>query len=120
MTYYISTPTTESAPDRYIPSYNRGFIAAGSVFFHKSSQIWELQGIPRPIEFFGIRVKPGLYKVGNFTEKELEKNIFAREYLHFGNRGEVWYCSSTGSKKIRLRWRRCSLTEVRLRQILEN
>lgn len=119
MTYYISTSTVFT-PDSYIPSYNLGFIAAGSVFFHKSTQIWELQGIPRPIEFFGIRIKPGFYKVGNFTEKELERNIFAKEYLHFGNRGKVWYCSSTGSMEIRLRWRRCSLTEIRLRQILED
>lgn len=117
MSYYILVPT-EPSQDRYIPSYSCGFIAAGSVFFHKSTQIWELMGIPRPIEFFGIRIKPGRYKVGNFTKEELEaKNIFSREYLHFGKRGEVWYC---GSKRIRLKWRRCSLTEIRLRQILDD
>ena len=117
MPYYILT-TTYPNQDSYISSYSYGFIAAGSVFFHKSGQIWELVGVPRPIEFFGIRIRPGFYKVGNFTEEELkEKNLFSREYLHFGERGEVWYC---GSIRIRLRWRRCSLTEIRLRQILED
>lgn len=120
MPYYILVPT-EPSQDQYIPSYSYGFIAAGSVFFHKSGQIWELVGVPRPIiKFFGIRIRPGFYKVGNFTEEELKReNIFRREYLHFGERGEVWwYCSGGGSRRIRLKWRRCSLTEIRLRQIM--
>lgn len=119
MSYYILVPT-DPHQDPYVPSYNCGFITAGSVFFHKSSQIWEIVGIPRPIDFFGLMIKPGFYKAGNFTEKELRRNYFTKNYLHFGKRGEAWYCSSDGSKRIRLRWRRCSLTEIRLRQIINS
>lgn len=116
MSYYILI----SVRDPYTPSYNCGFVTGGSIFFHKSGQIWELEGVPVPKKLFGIRMTDR-YKAGNFTEEELStKNIFRLPYLHFGKRGAVWYCSSDGSERTRLRWRRCSLTEIRLRQIIDS
>lgn len=114
MSYYILISP------KYSPSCNCGFVSAGSIFFHKSGQIWELEGIPKPIRFFGIRMIDR-FKVGNFTEKELNgENYLELPYLLFEKRGKVWYCSSDGSRRIRLRWRRCSLTEIRLRQIINS
>ena len=119
MSHYILI-SQKPGRNNYSPSYNCGFLTAGSVFFHKSGQIWELEGIPKPIQFFGIRMIDR-YKVGNFTKEELNsRNYFELPYLHFGRRGKVWYCSSDGSRRIRLKWRRCSLTEIRLRQILDS
>ena len=84
---------------RYIPSYSRGFITAGSIFFHKSGQIWEL--------------------IGNPSEEELNTSLWDILHLRFGPGSKVVALRRGSDEAIRLRWRRCSLAEIRLREVME-
>lgn len=110
----------------YVPSYSKGFVTAGSLFFHKSGQIWELLGIPKShkiikAERAGETKDYHLHKVGNFTQHEKDVSFPDVLILEFGPRGKVT-ATTRDSKEapIRLRWRRCSMAEIRLREVIES
>lgn len=110
---------------RYIPSYSRGFIAAGSIFFHKSGQIWELMGLPKDWSVYGgnrtslLNSGISIVKVGNYTKKELDTSSHDTLHLRFGPGSKVVAVRRDSDEVIRLKWRRCSLAEIELRELLE-
>lgn len=110
---------------RYIPSYSRGFIAAGGLFFHKSGQIWELVGLPEEWSIYGgdqtilPNSRMAIIKVGNYTKKELDTFFPGVLHLRFGPGSKVVAIRSGSDEVIKLKWRRCSLAEIRLREMLE-
>lgn len=131
--HYILVSQDEPV-NRYIPSYSRGFITAGSIFFHKSGQIWELIGLPEIWSIYAkyqaslSNPKINLVKVGNSSEEELNTSFGSVLHLRFGP-GVLHLRFGPGSKvvalrrgsdeAIRLRWRRCSLAEIRLREVVK-
>ena len=112
---------------RYIPSYSRGFIAAGGLFFHKSGQIWELVGLPKEWSVYSERkdctVLPNsrmaIIKVGNYTKEQLDTFFPGVLHLRFGPGSKVVAIRSGSDEVIKLKWRRCSLAEIKLREMLE-
>ena len=112
---------------RYIPSYSRGFITAGSIFFHKSGQIWELIGLPEEWSIYATKChqaslsnsRVNLVKVGNSSEEELNTSLGDILHLRFGPGSKVVALRRGSDEAIRLRWRRCSLAEIRLREVMK-
>ena len=110
---------------RYIPSYSRGFITAGSIFFHKSGQIWELIGLPEEWSIYAKHQAPlsnpkiNLVKVGNSSEEELNLSLWDILHLRFGPGSKVVALRRGSDEASRLRWRRCSLAEIRLREVMK-
>ena len=121
--HYILVAQNEPVK-RYIPSYSRGFITAGSIFFHKSGQIWELIGLPEKWSIYAkyqaslSSPKIHLFKVGNSSEEELNLSLWDL-HLRFGPGSKVVALRRGSDRVIRLRWRRCSLAEIRLREVME-
>ena len=109
---------------RYIPSYSRGFITAGCLFFHKSGQIWELVGLPKEWTIYGKdqtslpNSRTVIVKVGNSTKQELFSSFPGTLHLRFGPGSKVVALRSD-SDEVKLKWRRCSLAEIRLREMME-
>ena len=110
---------------RYIPSYSRGFVTAGCLFFHKSGQIWELVGLPKEWTIYGgnhttlPNSRTVIVKVGNSTNLQLKNSFPGTLHLRFGPGSKVVAVRSGSDEVIRLRWKRCSLAEIRLREIME-
>lgn len=110
---------------RYIPSYSRGFITAGSIFFHKSGQIWELIGLPEEWSIYAkyqaslSNSRVNLVKVGNSSKEELNTSLWDILHLRFGPGSKVVALRRGSDEAIKLRWRRCSLAEIRLREVME-
>lgn len=122
--HYILVPKDKGRG--YVPSYSQGFVTAGSLFFHKSGQIWELLGIPKNNTFIKAE-RAGkvngcdLRKVGNFSQREKDLSFPDLLILEFGPGSKVT-ATTRDSKKppIHLKWRRCSLAEIRLREVIES
>ena len=120
--YYIRIPRDKGRG--YVSSYSGGFVAAGSLFFHKSGQIWELLGTPKDAI---IKAERGgevngcyVHKVGNFTQREKEVAFPTVLILEFGPGSKVTATTrDSNDPPIRLKWRRCSLAEIRLREVIE-
>lgn len=110
---------------RYIPSYSRGFVTADSLFFHKSGQIWELVGLPEEWSIYGgdqyvlPNSRMAIIKVGNYTKEQLDTSFSWSLHLRFGPGSKVVAVRRDSDEVIRLKWRRCSLAEIKLREILE-
>lgn len=108
----------------YIPSYSRGFITAGSLFFHKSGQIWELVGLPKSFwlycenDCYVNNGKTVLVKVGNFPQRAREIMFPDAWMLRFGPRSKVVALRRDSDEVLRLRWRRVSLAEVKAREMM--
>lgn len=121
--HYIRIPKNTGMG--YVPSYSEGFITAGSVFFHKSGQIWELLGFPKGhTEIRAEILNPTkdfyVHRVGNFTQQEKDFSFPEVMILEFGQRGKVTVTMrDSKNPPIRLKWRRCSLAEIRLREVME-
>ena len=121
--HYVRIPKNKGRG--YVPSYSDGFVTAGSVFFHKSGQIWELLGFPEGHpdirgEIVNRTEDCCLYKVGNFTQREKDLSFPDTMILEFGQRGKVTVTMrDSKDPPIRLKWRRCSLAEIRLREVME-
>lgn len=122
--YYIMMGLDEPTR-RYIPSYSRGFIAAGCLFFHKSGQIWELVGLPKEWSIYGgdqtvlPNSRMSIVKVGNSTKIQLETSFSQVLHLRFGPGSKVVAIRRDSNEVIRLKWRRCSMAEIRLREVIE-
>lgn len=122
--YYIMLPKNSTNTNRgYVPSYSRGFVTASSLFFHRSGQIWELLGLPKDCTIKAEMTSEAktytLHKVGNFTEREKSLTFSSVWALEFGPKGKVT-ASTCESKEppIQLKWRRCSIAEIRLREVI--
>ena len=122
--YYVMMGLDEPTR-RYIPSYSRGFVTAGSLFFHKSGQIWELVGLPKEWSIYGRdqtvlpNSRMSIVKVGDSTKMQLETSFPDVLHLRFGPGSKVVAFRRDSDEVIRLRWRRCSLAEIRLREMME-
>ena len=121
--HYIRIP--KNTGRGYVPSYSDGFVTAGSVFFHKSGQIWELLGFPKGhteirAEIVNQTEDCYVLRVGNFTQREKDLSFPDVMILEFGQRGKVTVTMrDSKDPPIHLRWRRCSLAEIRLREVME-
>lgn len=121
--HYIRIPKNTGMG--YVPSYSEGFVTAGSVFFHKSGQIWELLGFPKGhkeirAEILNPTKDFYVHRVGNFAQREKDLSFPGAMILEFGQRGKVTVTMrDSKNPPIRLKWRRCSLAEIRLREVME-
>lgn len=102
----------------YIPSYNCGFVLDGSIFFHKSGQIWEITGLPKEwtlrskyseyLSHFGKYMANTVYPLPPGYPDLCYSLTYVRGklYLKDGNTGEL----------TRLGWRRVPMAEILIRQ----
>ena len=121
-TYYLRLLTT--GENKYVPSYTDGFLVDRSLFFHKSGQIWELVGLPKEWSIYAGGTTPLLpgvvrVKIGNFSKRHLETSFPNLLHLRFGPDSKVVAVKRDSNEVIRLRWRRCSLAEIHLREMME-
>lgn len=102
----------------YIPSYNCGFVLDGSIFFHKSGQIWEVTGLPKEwtlqskyseyLSYLGKYMVSKMYPVPPGISVASMTLTYVRGKLHLKD-------ESTG-ELTRLGWRRVSMAEILIRQ----
>lgn len=98
---------------------------AGCLFFHKSGQIWELMGLPKEWSIYGgdqttlPNSRTIIIKVGNSTKQQLENSFPGTLHLRFGPVSKVVAIRGDSDEVLKLKWRRCSLAEIRLREMME-
>lgn len=119
-------PLSWSLVPTHIPTYDCGFSLGGSLYFHKSGQLWELMGVPLGVKLRAEKLGEGVewnartlaFKLNNFSADYLscKPNPPPPTYLHFQG-SKAFLIDDEKGTKTRLRWRHVSQAELAIKEI---